>query len=63
VRAGLKGPALARLSGMISASTFRWRRLGTSISRTVRFPEPGEPGAVTGMELQSVGIACIRGGG
>jgi hypothetical protein len=48
---------------MISASTFRWRRLGTSISRTVRFPEPGEPGAVTGMELQSVGIACIRGWG
>ena len=46
---------------MTSASAFRWRRLGTSISRAARFPEPGQHGAVTGVELQGVGIACIRG--
>ena len=48
---------------MISTSALRWRRLGTSISRTARFSEPSKHGVGTGMELQGVGIACIRGWG
>ena len=48
---------------MTSASAFRRRSLGTSTSKTARFPEPGQHGAVTGMEFQGVGIECIRGWG
>ena len=48
---------------MTSASASRRRSLGTSASRAARFPEPGQHGAVTGMELQGVGIECLRGWG
>ena len=47
---------------MTSASAFR-RSLGTSTSRLACFPELGPYDAVTGMELQGVGIECIRGWG
>ena len=45
---------------MTSASDSGWRSLVTSASRAARFPEPGQHGAVTGMELQGVGREGIR---
>src|SRR5215470_3845447 len=57
---GINDPHRILSSRYVPSTSGAQRRLGTSTSRTVGFPEPGQHGQGAGMALQGVGIVCLR---